>query len=201
LRARAPEETEPVPTRLPRVVRVAALALLLPASGCCTTYTWAVAPRVRPERLIGARVDESGGLAIGVELNDGRRLVYRAPTVDRRYVSSVTMATEPDVDAATWSWPCTPDEHGVITLQPAPNLLAGTADPELVDPHGEFGRLFLRTKDRKDVVSLELPETDEIRWEHPGTWLCVVATPVTAAVDVVTFPVQVIVLVCLHPGM
>ena len=190
-----------MPTRLPRAVRLAALALLLPASGCCTMFTWAAAPRVRPERLIGARVDESGGLAIGVELNDGRRRVYCALPVDRRYVSSVTMATEPDVDAGSTSWPCTPDEHGVITLRPAPNLLAGTVDPELVDPHGEFGLLFLRTKDRKNVVSLELPETDDVRWGHPGSWLCIVATPVTAAVDVVTFPVQVVVLVFLHPGV
>ena len=36
------------------------------------------------------------------------------------------------------------------------------------------------------------PGTGDVDWIRPGTWLCVVATPVTVAVDVVTFPVQAI---------
>jgi hypothetical protein len=48
-------------------------------------------------------------------------------------------------------------------------------------------------------VTMHLPEEEDVDWEHPGSWLCVLATPVTAAVDVVTFPLQLLFVILVAP--
>ena len=63
--------------RMERGARMLALACLVPASGCCTVKLWDAAPKVLPERLVGARVDVRGELELGVEMTDGERRSYR----------------------------------------------------------------------------------------------------------------------------
>jgi hypothetical protein len=174
--------------------RLAALALLLPASGCLATKaTWGAAPTVRPEKLLGARVDDLGRLEIGVELDDGRRIAYReVPPAGSNYVYFLPMAQEPDVDAAKIAWPCTPDPHGDVSIRPTPSVVAGTVDPILECRPGTREEVALRSSGQDSTMTLTIPGTGGISWRRPGTWLCVVATPVTVAFDVVTFPFQAI---------
>ena len=184
--------------RLLRAVRLAALALLLPAAGCCTALTWEAAPRVRPERLLGARVDDERRLEIGVELNDGRRIAYRQSRDDKNLIYLV-MEPIAGVDADQVAWTCSPDERGAVRLRPAPSIVSAAVDPELSVREGYAKLIVIDTGDPKTTQWVTLPEAGEIRGWHPGTWLCVVATPVTAAVDVVTFPVQFVLFLCFRP--
>ena len=85
--------------------------VMLPASGCCTGLMWVAAPSLWPERLIGARVDAEGALEVGVEMSDGRRLVYRLPSTASGHLE---MEPEPATDAANLEWTCKPDASGRI---------------------------------------------------------------------------------------
>jgi len=178
-------------TRLRHALRAAALALLLPASGCCTLLTWGAAPRLLPERLVGARVDEQGNLELGVESNDGRRHAYRQTGID--YVDLQLEPVE-SADAAKIEWPCTPDASGVIALHPTPRVLAGSVGATVRMPPAAHGSISIHGSDPdRPGYFAQLPDMGDVRWRHPGSWLVVVAMPVTVAVDVVTAPIQAIV--------
>ena len=186
-------------TRWLRVVRGVALAVFLSSSGCVTALTWEAAPRVRAERLLGARVDDERRLEFGVELNDGRRIAYRQSR-DGKNLINFMMEPIAGVDAGQVAWTCSPDEHGAVKLRPAPSIVSEAVDPELSVREGYAKLIVLDTGDPKTTQWVTLPEAGEIRGWHPGTWLCVVATPVTVAVDVVTFPVQYLLFLFLHPN-
>src|SRR5262245_9331887 len=117
-----------VTRRWNRAPRIAAVALLLPVTGCCTGLLWKQAPRVPRERVIGTRVDEQGAMELGVELNDGRKLTHHETSVKGESMVFVWMAPESNTDTATIAWPCTPDESGRIALHPAPRFVAEMAE-------------------------------------------------------------------------
>src|SRR5262249_7972090 len=156
-------------TRRRRALRAAALALLLPASGCCTLVTWGAAPRLLPERLVGARVDEQGNLELGVESNDGRRRAYRQTGVEGIYLK---LEPEASGAAAQIEWPCTPDASGVIALHPTPRVIEGAVDSVVEMPPAAHGTIAIHGADRERLNCFaQLPDMGDVRWRHPGSWL------------------------------
>jgi uncharacterized protein YceK len=177
------------------------LLLLAPlaCSGCFTILTWEAAPELHPARLLGAGLDDHGELLLRVELSDGSRHAYRG---SRDLIGWVKMAPLDEASAAgSPEWRFLPmRDDGRIEI---PGTYAGA--PE--------GRPVVAVIDSQAVPLIEIAEIDGIpvlahvslpedgatNWTHPGTWLCVVATPVTVAVDTVLLPFQLLLFFVLGP--
>jgi hypothetical protein len=181
-----------------RVLRhFVALSLLLPLAGCFTTGLWELAPRVAPERLIGASVDGEGQLELGVEMNDGSLATFReSSTVGR----DLRMKPDPTLAAENVAWPCTPDAGGRVALRPVPRFLDDEPNAVIDGKWRGDSSLAVESSEGARRGTIDLFEVEQpIRWSHPGTWCCVVATPVSAAVDVVLSPLMLVVFL-IRPG-
>lgn len=186
--------------RMGRAARILVLGCLAPTSGCCTVKLWDAAPKVRPERLVGARVDVRGELELGVEMTDGERRSYRQDGADFNGSGTLPMTPAPERDAGDYPWPCTPDANGAIALHEPLLFAPKTPDPELQLTPGSIAMIEVFSSNGNQFDGwVRLPDTGALRWEHPGTWTCVVATPVSAAVDLVTLPIQFVVLLVKWP--
>jgi hypothetical protein len=186
---------------------VSLLLLLAPLAlpSCCTIVTWEAAPALHATRLLGAKLDHDD-LLLGVRRSDGRRALYRATAEAFRGLtvfgsSSIRLRDDGDVHAAmTWDYP--PDAAGESIALPKLEVLAnlpgrhGMPGPVTVRLPPSFPYLSLVDDSKVDdplaKLSMFLPEEGDVNWIHPGAWLCVLATPVTVAVDVVTFPIQLV---------
>jgi hypothetical protein len=201
---RSLQETDPVKTRTGRAAWLLALALLRSTSGCCTILTWQAAPTVEPARLTGASVDHLGLLTVGVEMSDGHVIAYR----------EAGRSAAPSGPDDEWFIPTI--AHDAADLPPFEHLASadgsrvevpdwyripdrGSGPVAIVLERRDGGLLEIVTAKGVKRGDVEHPGTGDVDWIHPGTWLCVVATPVTVAVDVVTCPFQIAFFLFLAP--
>jgi hypothetical protein len=183
---------------LARILRLLLLAPLL-ATGCFTILTWQAAPELRPARLLGADLDDHGELSLRVELSDGSRHSYRG--IQGKGVSVDMTPLEDHGASGSHHWRFLPmREDGRIEL---PGTYAGSPDGKpVVVAIGPPPEAQIEVADIDGVpirAYLHLPEDGNPDWSHPGTWLCVVATPVTVAVDAVLLPLQLLFFFVLRP--
>lgn len=186
-------------TRTGRAARLLAFALLLPASGCCTIALWEGAPRIEPARLTGATVDPRGVLTVGLEWSDGRIVAYRETSSCSGLVEggSLCLVMTKALDAADAPrFDHAPSAHGdrIEIADWRPIEIGGSGLVAIVVDRSSGSALEIIGDDGAKRGFVGLAQRDSIDWVHPGTWLRVVATPVTVAVDAVTYPIQVIVI-------
>jgi hypothetical protein len=191
-------------TRWIRAVRLAALALLLPLAGCFTMGTWANPPKIAPARLTGATIDAQGALAVGVEWSDGREIVYRQWAIYRGpeegggmglvMAKALDRSEMPRFDHA-------PSSNGVRIEVASwhPVEIGGSGPLTIVVDPGSGSSLEIVDQDGKKRGFVEFSARGGIDWLDHGTWFRVVFTPVAVALDVVTLPIQAILLLFAAP--
>jgi hypothetical protein len=177
------------------------LLLVVPllCTGCFTILTWQAAPELRPARLLGADLDDHGELLLRVELTDGSRRAYRG--IKGRSVRVEMVPLDESGASVSHHWRFLPlREDGRIELPGSceesfdgkPVVVAISRGPEPQIEVADVDGVPIR-------AYLDLPEDGATDWSHPGTWLCVVATPVTVAVDAVLLPLQLLVFFVFRP--
>ena len=188
------------------LLRAAVLAVPLCCTGCFTMLAWNGAPRVHVDRLLGADVDAAGELTVGVQMSDGRVAAYRETTrsgdkfgPDRPCFLTMA-AIDGRGDDAPYPFP--PSEDGSrVELPDSVHLEDGGGAAQLaliVDPVSRRS-LEIVSADGQCRAWVEIPKTGDTNWTHPGTWLCVVATPFTALADLALFPIEVLVVYSIVP--
>lgn len=188
------------------------LALLLPFvlgnGGCCTVMMWDAAPRLWPQRLLGATVAADGSVTLGVLLGNGARRAYRLECGTGQFGFFVPVgpwrlpdgAIDPAasvdlVDRNEDRGDRIPFVDGMAELHsdhPAtPTIRPG--EHVLIDGIWPSGSVFVVPgHDPERVVQAWCADRGSIDWTAGLTWATVAATPVSVAVDVVTFPVQLV---------
>jgi uncharacterized protein YceK len=191
---------------LQSLLRAAALAVPLACTGCFTMLTWTGAPRVHVDRLLGADVDAAGELTVGVAMSDGRVATYRETTRsgDKFGPDRPCYLTMAAIDArgaeSPFQYPPSVD-GGRVELVDALELgNCGGSTPLtlIVDPVSRRS-LEILSADGQCRAWVEIPKTGDTNWSHPGTWLCIVATPFTAVADLALFPIELLVVYSVVP--
>ncbi len=188
------------------LVRAAILAVPLCCTGCFTMLAWNGAPRVHVDRLVGADVDAAGELTVGVVMSDGRIAAYRETTRsgDKFGPDRPCFLTMAAIDArgpeSPWPYPVT-RESGRVELPDTIRLQNCGGDVPLaliVDPVSRRS-LEIVSADGQCRGWVEIPKTGDTQWTSPVTWLCIVATPVTAVADLALFPLELLVVYSIVP--
>ena len=193
---------------LQHLLRAVVLAAPLACTGCFTMLTWTGAPRVHVDRLLGADVDKAGELTVGVEMSDGRVATYREMTrsgdkfgPDRPCFLKMAAVDTRGADAP---FPYRPSVDGSrIELADTMRLENCGGDAVLalvIDPVSRRS-LEIVSADGTCRAWVEIPKTGDTNWVHPGTWLCVAATPFTALADLALFPIEVLVVYSMVPKL
>jgi hypothetical protein len=187
------------------LLRAAALAVPLACTGCFTMLTWTGAPRVHVDRLRGANVDAAGELTVGVAMSDGRVCTYRETTrscsklgPDQHCFLQMVAIDELGGDAP---FAIPPSSDGLRLELPATLQLenGGVAPLALIVDPRKRGAIEIVDAEGVRRAWLDVPRSGETNWIHPGTWLCIVATPVTAVADLVLFPLELLCVYSIFP--
>jgi hypothetical protein len=164
-------------------LRLFALLATFATSGCFATRgLWSLSPRYEARELLDARAGQTDDLEF--ERDDGTRMTWSFGQ-DEHYFRFQYVADPHDELEPPWN-DVIQDPVGLVSfpssLSPIP-LHYGRA--MLIEIHAAEGT---------PIRAWITPAADgPLRWPHPGVWLCTAVMPVTATIDVVTFPLQAIV--------
>lgn len=182
--------------RIRRVThRLVAAPLALSLASCWSTgMLWSEAPpRWIPSSVVGASVsDDRRSIHIGIEYVDGMRSCYSFP---------ISLESEAEFSSLLFLEPV--DSKYLASLLPLPVILppredAGATRHQMflgataVGMEVDGGHVeFLPFNGGAWVDSSSIPDAYDINWRHPGTYACIVLTPLAITVDVIMLPVTI----------